>query len=423
MKKKNIILLTISIVILLSLLVGAKKMGWVGKNDLSKKVEWLAVSKSQIVEKVSATGKIQPEVEVKLSSEVSGEIIALPIKEGQQVKKGDLLVKINPDIIQSMLNRSEATYQNVKASLAQAEASLKEAEANYRRNESLFAKGVISKAEWDRSIAAYETSKAARKSAYYSVKSAAASVNEAKDNLGRTTIYAPMDGTISLLNVELGERVVGTQQMAGTELLRVANLNDMEVEVDVNENEIVKVNVGDSAIVEVDAYLKKSFKGIVTAISNASATNLSADQVTNFEVKIKILKSSYAELLEGKSLNYAPFRPGMTATVDIITQTKSDAVTVPISAIVVKTDTISSKASYTKKEVNTSDELFECVFVKNGSEAKLRVVETGIQDDSNIEVISGLKDKDTVITGPYAMVSKSLKSGDKISQLKTEKED
>lgn len=423
MKKKNIILITVSIVILLSLLVVAKKMGWVGKNDLSKKVEWLAVSKSQIVEKVSATGKIQPEVEVKLSSEVSGEIIALPIKEGQQVKKGDLLVKINPDIIQSMLNRSEATYQNIKASLAQAEASLKEAEANYRRNESLFAKGVISKAEWDRSIAAYETSKAARKSAYYSVKSAAASVNEAKDNLGRTTIYAPMDGTISLLNVELGERVVGTQQMAGTELLRVANLNDMEVEVDVNENEIVKVNVGDSAIVEVDAYLKKSFKGIVTAISNASATNLSADQVTNFEVKIKILKSSYAELLEGKSLNYAPFRPGMTATVDIITQTKSDAVTVPISAIVVKTDTLSSKASYTKKEVNTSDELFECVFVKNGNEAKLRVVETGIQDDSNIEVLSGLKDQDTVITGPYAMVSKSLKSGDKISQLKTEKED
>ena len=142
----------------------------------------------------------------------------------------------------------------------------------------------------------------------------AASVNEAKDNLERTTIYAPMDGTISLLNVELGERVVGTQQMAGTELLRVANLNDMEVEVDVNENEIVKVNVGDSAIVEVDAYLKKSFKGLVSAISNASATNLSADQVTNFEVKIKILKSSYAELLEGKSLNYAPFRPGMTAT-------------------------------------------------------------------------------------------------------------
>lgn len=423
MKKKNIILITVSIVILLSLLVVAKKMGWVGKNDLSKKVEWLAVSKSQIVEKVSATGKIQPEVEVKLSSEVSGEIIALPIKEGQQVKKGDLLVKINPDIIQSMLNRSEATYQNIKASLAQAEASLKEAEANYRRNESLFAKGVISKAEWDRSIAVYETSKAARKSAYYSVKSAAASVNEAKDNLGRTTIYAPMDGTISLLNVELGERVVGTQQMAGTELLRVANLNDMEVEVDVNENEIVKVNVGDSAIVEVDAYLKKSFKGLVTAISNASAANLSADQVTNFEVKIKILKSSYTELLEGKSLNYAPFRPGMTATVDIITETKPDAVTVPISAIVVKTDTLSSKASYTKEKVNTSDELFECVFVKNGNEAKLRVVETGIQDDSNIEVLSGLKDQDTVITGPYAMVSKSLKSGDKISQLKTEKED
>lgn len=423
MKKKNVILLIVSVVILLSLLVVAKKMGWIGKNDLSKKVEWLAVSQSKIVEKVSATGKIQPEVEVKLSSEVSGEIIALPVKEGQQVTKGDLLVKINPDIIQSILNRSEATYQNVKANLAQAEASLKEAKANYDRNKSLFSKGVISKADWDRSIAAYETSKAARKSAYYSVKSAEASVNEAKDNLGRTTIYAPMSGTISLLNVELGERVVGTQQMAGTELLRVANLNDMEVEVDVNENEIVKVNVGDSAIVEVDAYLKKSFKGIVTAISNASATNLTADQVTNFEVKIKILKTSYADLLEGKGENYAPFRPGMTATVDIITETKQNAVTVPISAIVVKSDTSAVKTSYKKEKASTSDELFECVFVKTGNTAKLKVVETGIQDDSNIEVLTGLTAQDTVITGPYAMVSKSLKNGDKISKFEDKKED
>ncbi len=423
MKKKNVILLIVSVVILLSVLVGAKKMGWIGKNDLSKKVEWLAVSQTKIIEKVSATGKIQPEVEVKLSSEVSGEIIALPVKEGQQVTKGDLLVKINPDIIQSILNRSEATYQNVKANLAQAEASLKEAKANYDRNKSLFSKGVISKADWDRSIAAYETSKAARKSAYYSVKSAEASVNEAKDNLGRTTIYAPMSGTISLLNVELGERVVGTQQMAGTELLRVANLNDMEVEVDVNENEIVKVNVGDSAIVEVDAYLKKSFKGLVTAISNSSATNLTADQVTNFEVKIKILKSSYADLLEGKGENYAPFRPGMTATVDIITETKENAVTVPISAIVVKSDTSAVKTSYKKEKASTSDELFECVFVKTGNTAKLKVVETGIQDDSNIEVLTGLTAQDTVITGPYAMVSKSLKNGDKISKFEDKKED
>lgn len=423
MKKKNVILLIVSVVILLSVLVGAKKMGWIGKNDLSKKVEWLAVSQTKIIEKVSATGKIQPEVEVKLSSEVSGEIIALPVKEGQQVTKGDLLVKINPDIIQSILNRSEATYQNVKANLAQAEASLKEAKANYDRNKSLFSKGVISKADWDRSIAAYETSKAARKSAYYSVKSAEASVNEAKDNLGRTTIYAPMSGTISLLNVELGERVVGTQQMAGTELLRVANLNDMEVEVDVNENEIVKVNVGDSATVEVDAYLKKSFKGLVTAISNSSATNLTADQVTNFEVKIKILKSSYADLLEGKGENYAPFRPGMTATVDIITETKENAVTVPISAIVVKSDTSAVKTSYKKEKASTSDELFECVFVKTGNTAKLKVVETGIQDDSNIEVLTGLTAQDTVITGPYAMVSKSLKNGDKISKFEDKKED
>jgi HlyD family secretion protein len=315
---------------------------------------------------------------------------------------------------------------NVKAGLEQAEASLKEAKANYDRNKNLFEKGVISKADWDRSIASFETAEASKNSAYYSVRSASATVKEATDNLNRTTIYAPMSGTISLLNVEIGERVVGTQQMAGTEILRVANLNNMEVEVDVNENDIVKVQIGDSTIVEVDAYLKKEFKGIVTEIANSAASALTADQVTNFKVKVRILEESYKDLMEGKPDYYSPFRPGMTATVDIITNKQQQIVAVPISAIVIKTDTSSTKKPMVDKkdaqqtETVESDEKFECVFVKAKDEAKLRVVKTGIQDDTNIEIISGLEEGDEIITGPYSIVSKTLKSGDKI-EVKSDK--
>jgi len=254
------------------------------------------------------------------------------------------------------------------------------------------------------------------------VQSASASVNEARDNLGRTVIYAPADGTISVLNVELGERVLGTQQMAGTELLRVANLNNMEVEVDVNENDIVKIKVGDAANVEVDAYLKKQFKGVVTSISNSASTALTADQVTNFKVKVRILKESYKDLMVGKPDTYSPFRPGMTATVDIITTTKANVVYVPISSVVVKSDTAAVKMpkiddpkdSENKKPSPKSDKKLECVFVKVGDKAKIRIIKTGIQDDTNIEVMSGLKKGDVVITGPYTTVAKDLNSGDKV---------
>lgn len=426
MSKKKIIIIASIILVLLIVLIGGKKAGWFGKQGNFKEVEVKKVTLVDIVETVSATGKIQPEVEVKLSSEVSGEIIELPIVEGQQVNKGDLLVRVNPDIYQSNLNRSQAMLLNVKAGLEQAEASLKEAKANYDRNKNLFEKGVISKADWDRSIAAFETAEASKNSAFYSVRSASATVKEATDNLNRTTIYAPMSGTISLLNVEIGERVVGTQQMAGTEILRVANLNNMEVEVDVNENDIVKVQIGDSTIVEVDAYLKKEFKGIVTEIANSAASALTADQVTNFKVKVRILEESYKDLMEGKPDYYSPFRPGMTATVDIITNKQQQIVAVPISAIVIKTDTSSTKKPMVDKtdapqtETAESDEKFECVFVKAKDEAKLRVVKTGIQDDTNIEIISGLQEGDEIITGPYSVVSKTLKSGDKI-EVKSDK--
>jgi HlyD family secretion protein len=413
MSKKTIYLLIGGAVVVIALLVILSKTGVIGNKDEGKEVEITTVTFSTIVETVSATGKIQPEIEVKISSEVSGEIISLPIKEGQVVKKGDLLVKINPDLYTSGYNRSVSNLAGSKAGLSQADAQFNEAKASYERNKVLFKKGIISKSDWDKSISAFEVSKATKQSAYFNVKSASATVNEARDNLARTIIYAPADGTISVLNVELGERVLGTQQMAGTEILRVANLNNMEVEVDVNENDIVKIKEGDFAKVLVDAYLKKEFKGVVTSISN-------------FKVKIRILKESYQDLVVGKPIAYSPFRPGMTATVDVITKTKKNVLSVPISSVVIKADTTAVKEVKMPEDLdekNTapkSDKKFECVFIKVGGKAKIRIIKTGIQDDANIEVKSGLKKGDVVITGPYTTVAKELNSGDMVYE-KTEK--
>lgn len=427
MSKKTIFIL---VGVIIAVVAGIAIFGK-GGDDKTKIVEVAKASKMTIIETVSATGKIQPEVEVKISSEVSGEVIALPVKEGQQVKKGDLLVKINPDIYVSGVNRTAASVSNTRAGLTQAEAQLKEAKANYDRNKTLFDKGVISKSEWDRIVSAYEVAAATKQSAYFNVQSASATLTEARDNLGRTTIYAPADGTISLLSIELGERVLGTQQMAGTEILRIANLNNMEVEVDVNENDIVKVSIGDKADIEVDAYLKRKFKGTVTSISNSASSALTADQVTNFKVKVRIEKESYQDLLQDKPNNYSPFRPGMTATVDIITKTNADVIAVPISAVVIKDDTTSVKkdikAQLEKEEKEKkgtapkTDEKFECVFVKVGDVAKLRVIKTGIQNETNIEIISGLKAGEEIIVGPYTTVSKELASNDKV-RLENEKD-
>jgi len=421
MSKKSTYLLVGAAVALVVVLLILSKMGFIGNKDKGKEVEVAQVDQMTIIETVSATGKIQPEIEVKISSEVSGEIISLPVKEGQVVKKGDLLVKINPDLYTSGYNRTLAGLSGTKAGLSQADASYKEAKANFDRNKTLFEKGIISRSEGDKAISVFESAQASKQSAYYNVQSASATVNEAKDNLGRTTIYAPADGTISMLNVELGERVLGTQQMTGTEILRVANLNNMEVEVDVNENDIVKINVGDSANVEVDAYLKKKFKGIVTSISNSASTALTADQVTNFKVKVRILKESYQDLTAGKPASYSPFRPGMTATVDIMTKRRENVVGVPISAVVVKSDTAAVKDikvddpnSEENKVKPKSDKKFECVFVKVGDKSKIRIIKTGIQDDTNIEVTEGLKKGDVVIVGPYTTVTKDLNSGDKV---------
>ncbi|MEM0517819.1 efflux RND transporter periplasmic adaptor subunit [Aequorivita flava] len=423
MKKKTLLWVIIGFALLIVLLIVGKKAGLFGKTGDFKEVEITQIAPITIIETVAATGKIQPEVEVALSSEVSGEIIELPVKEGQTVQKGDLLVKINPDLIQAAVSQSQAGLQNVRAQLTQAEASEQNAKQNFERNKILFEKGVISKAEWDKSVTDYNMAKANSKAAYFNVQSASANVKQSVDNLARTTIYAPMSGTISKLSVELGERVVGTAQMAGTEIVRVANLQNMEVEVDVNENDIVKVAVGDSTIVEVDAYLKREFKGVVSEIANSAESALTADQVTNFKVKVRILPDSYKNLTEGKPESYSPFRPGMTATVDIITNTKKNIIGVPISAIVIKTDTTDTKKSYLSETTTATDQKFEAVYLKEGDEAKLRVVKTGIQDDSNIEIISGLKEGETVIIGPYNTVTKQLKQGDKVEVIepKTDK--
>lgn len=412
MNKKTIIWLFTTLIILIIVLIVGKKSGWFGSSGDFIQVEVATIEPIDIVETVAATGKIQPEVEVALSSEVSGEIIELPIKEGHAVEKGDLLVRINPDLIQASVSQSQAGLENVRAQLTQAEASENNARLNYERNKTLFEKGVISKSEWDKSVADFDMAQANRQAAFYNVRSAEANVKQSMDNLARTTIYAPMSGTVSKLSVELGERVVGTAQMAGTEIMRVANLTSMEVVVDVNENDIVKVEIGNEAKVEVDAYLRREFKGKVTEIANSAESNVTADQVTNFKVKVQILPESYADLTEGKPDSYSPFRPGMTATVDIYTNRKENIIGVPISAVVVKTDTTDSNQN------NRGKDRFEAVYVKEDGKAKLRTIKTGIQDDANIEVISGLKAGEVVIVGPYSTVTKTLKNGDKVESNK-----
>lgn len=422
----------ILIALVLIVLVGIGYAVYKNKSASNKatEVEVTTLKTGDIIQKVSATGKIQPEIEVKISSEVSGEIIDLPVKEGQLVSKGQLLVRINPDLYQSSIDRTVAGLATSKAGLSQAEAQLKEAKLSYDRNKILLEKGVISKAEWDKIVSTYEVAVASKNSSKFNVEASQASVTEARDNMNRTTIYSPVAGTISRLDVELGERVLGTQQMTGTELMRVANLNNMEVEVEVNENDIVKIALGNEAVIEVDAYLKKEFKGIVTSISNSSTNaTLSADQVTNFKVKVRILKESYEDLLEGKPESYSPFRPGMTATVEIISKKLTNVTMVPISAIVMKSkaeavisenidvnlDNNKVVSESESVKIETDEKKMEAVFVKNGDIAELRFVKTGIQDNQNIEILEGLKPGDQIIVGPYSVVSKTLKAGDKVT--------
>ena len=409
MKKKIIRWVIIVIILLVVGMVYGKKSGWFG-TDLEL-VEITSVENLSIDQSVSGTGKIYPQTEVKLSSEVSGEIIELPVREGQQVSKGDLLVRINPDLIQSALSQSRAGMQKSQAQPTQANANEAKAEIAYNRNKSLFDKGVISASEWEAIETDYKVAKATVSSAYFNVQSALANVKQAEDNLARTTIYSPMDGTVSMLSSELGERVVGTAQMTGTEILRIANLRQMEVEVEVNENDIVKVALGDKAKINVDAYPRRQFSGVVTEIANSAGADLKADQVTNFKVKIQILPESYEDLLEGQSENYSPFRPGMTATVDIITMEVPEALTVPIGAIVMK-----GKEDFTEEtpSLEKEEDKVESIFVYQNNKVVLRQVVTGIQDSRNIEIKEGLQEGDKIVVGPYATVTRILRDGQEV---------
>ncbi len=384
--QKKLKIIGICLFVLGSFLFIAKKAGWIS-SEQGTAITTSFSSKIDIVETVSASGKIQPEVEVKISPDVSGEIVELLIKEGEQVEQGDLLLKIKPDTYQSMLDRSMAALNTAKSNQAKSDAQLIESEANFNRNKILFDNGTISSSEFEKIQSSYTIAKLSVKDAQYSVNSALASLHEAQENLNKTNIYAPIGGTISKLSVELGERVVGTAQMAGTELLRLANLNLMEVAVEVNENDINSIHLNDTAVIEVDAFAGQKFKGLVSEIANsANVVGASADQVTNFEVKVRILDSVY-------------FRPGMTATVDIQSQSEFDVIAVPIQAVT------------TRKDTANPDEKIECIFIFEDGRAKLQEVTTGIQNDENIRILTGLKDSAEVITGPYSVVSRKLKDG------------
>ncbi len=415
-------IIIICAVVLIGVLIGAKKAGWIGQPK-GTEVALSTAKTADIIETVIASGKIQPEIEVKMSSEVSGEIIELPVEEGQKVEKGQLLVRINPDIYYAAVNRAKATVNSAKAGLQSSKAQFAEAEKNYKRNKELVKKNVISDAEFDAIERAYNVARLSEESARFQLASAEATLKEAQDNLARTTIYAPQAGTISMLNAEVGERVVGTAQMAGTEILRLANLEYMEVLVEVNENDIIRVQLNDTALIEVDAYLDKEFKGVVTEIANsAKLVGGSTDQVTNFEVKVRMLKSSYADLMEQNPNMKSPFRPGMTASVEIITERLANVLTVPIEAVTTRNDTITGKNRRAKADEEAPED-FEVVFVKDGNKAMLRLVKTGIQDSENIHILSGLEEGEEVVSGPYSEVSKKLKHKELIILKKDSKEE
>lgn len=438
-------------------LIAAKQAGWIGKPK-STEVDFATVKRTDITERVSASGRVQPQVEVKISPDVSGEIIGLYVNEGDPVKAGQLLCRIRPDNYESLLararatvNQSRAQLEQTKAAVAQSSARLIRAKADYERNKKLFADKVISSADLETSQANYnvakqevEASQANVRASGFNIKSAEASLRDATENLRKTTIYSPVNGTVSKLNIELGERVVGTSQMAGTEIMRIANLKNMEVRINVNENDIVRVNMGDTADIEVDSYTMtgRKFKGVVYEIANTAngltgtaANALSADAVTEFEVKVKILNSSYEDLAAQRDKKGAPFKPGMTASVEILTDRKLNVVAVPIAAVTTRAadstaiDTAemkdNSNGTVNEQPANAAEKKEkpkEIVFVNVGGKAQQREVKTGISDFENIEILSGLKAGEQIISGPFIAVSKKLKNGELVTRRDPKKE-
>ena len=429
--RKILLYLAIATVLLIIIAIIGKKAGWFGKSITYEVVTEKAALRN-ITELITANGKIQPETEVKITPDVSGEIVELVIKDGDQVKRGQFLLKIKPDNYlsararaQASLNGARAEMANSKAMLSQVEARHEQARLSYNRNKKLWDERTISESEWENAQSAYNVAKAevtaAQQkvaSAEYYVHSAEATLKEANENLIKTSVYAPIDGTITLLKVEKGERVVGTEMMSGTEMLRVADLNRMEVLTEVNENDIVRLSLNDSAYIEVDAFPDRKFKGIVSEIANsATSTGVTTDQVTNFEVKILLLKESYSDLLEeGKP---QPFRPGMSASVDILTEIKKNILSVPLQSVTMIADSILRADSVFSGDV--SDEPKEVVFVFDKGKAVTTVITTGIQDNDYIEVRSGLESGTEVVTAPYDIITKKLKNGASLKKVSNER--
>jgi HlyD family secretion protein len=428
MKSKRLfIILGISAVLLLSVLGIGKKKGWFGNEGYLKVAVETGIQRD-IVEVITANGKIQPETEVAISPDVSGEIVELVVKEGDEVKKGQYLLKIKPEAYQMARNRSEAALNNSRARQKQAEAQLEMATLDYKRTKQLFDDQAISQSEYEQALTNYNSALAEKEASVFSVMSAQATLDEADESLTKTSVYAPMTGTISSLSVELGERVVGTSMMTGTEMLRIADLNRMEVEVEVNENDIVRVTLNDTALIEVDAYPDTRFKGIVSEIPvSANTTGVTTDQVTNFMVKILLLTETYVDKIS--ETNPYPLRPGMSATADIQTDRRTGIYSVPIQAVTTRMDTtgtatekedlqigqVSSDGSVSNttvpSEANASnDEPLVVVFVVSEGKAWMKQVQTGIQDNNYIEITDGLDPDEEVIVAPYSAISRQLKN-------------
>lgn len=454
MKKKWIWILVSLVVIIVTLLV-LKSKGIIGKDE-STKVAVEAAALRTITEVVTASGKVYPELEVKISPDVSGEIVELNVQEGDSVKKGQLLARVYADILATQRDQAvagvmiqEAQVQNTGASLQAFKARLEQTEKQYNRQKQLYDEKVISRLEFEQAESAYLTAKAdlnaasqTIKSGNASVKSAQASLQRANKDLGRTSVLAPMDGVVSLLNVKKGERVVGSNLMSGTEIMRIADMRVIEVRVDVGENDIPKVSIGDTAIIEVDAYNNRKFKGLVTQIAstNRSATGaaqVSSTEVTNYEVRIRLDPATYNDLFDPKNPRSFPFRPGMSASADIQTKTHTQVLAVPINAVTTRDKSDTGKAEVKKKEVvkqenngdnneseekaSNSDDIDEVVFVLQEDNTVKRVkVVTDIQDLNYIEISKGIKSGDKVVVAPYTAISKLLREGMKVKVLPKE---
>ncbi|NUM32208.1 MAG: efflux RND transporter periplasmic adaptor subunit [Bacteroidetes bacterium] len=419
MKKKIIIISTILLLLVILVLIFKDKGNKVLKVSVAK------AEKRTIIEVISANGKVQPETEVSISTDVSGEIIEIFVHEGDTVKEGQILLKIKPDIYISAVDRANAILNSATASkkidevlLIQAQSRLDEAAAAFNRAKDLYSKKVISTAEFEKTQTAYKVAladveqiKEKIKSSEYSIDNASASLKEARQNLDRTIITAPTDGVVSKINNKKGERVVGTAQMQGTEIMRISNFSNVEVRVDINENDILKIHKNDSAIIEIDAYNERKFKGIVTQIaksSNKASSALSTDQVTTFEVKIRILKNSYTDLLAKHSI---PFLPGLSANVDIQTNRGNELVSLPIECVTTRTNT--------KNNINSEQE--EVVFLIKKDKVVKQKVKTGIQDNSYIQIISGIKIGEQAVSGPYNVLSTTLDNDRKVKVVEKEK--